>query len=658
MTWSIVWLICFLFQSAGSTLKPRTKAAPIISSYPRKNGKLLVSGSNTKDLTKKYFFAAIKLFHDKSIEVSDLSLPAKIEVSPWNKNIVDVTQRLLYKTLCFGENWARIGKELKVDPKLTSRLYKAVRSSMKSHSQPWSTDEDDALLRTYAENSFLLGVASIELYRCSENAANFSYFAVWRNISHTIGRSSSDCRLRVRALERLHGSGGDVSSSQVESTIDSWASWEVAQLAALIGSPGQADVHFAQVGRHLGRSSRQCYLCYHSTQYSTLFTNNLHTNKDFNFSEVSPPVSVTDLTQRSASIDNARSWSSRRWTAEADSTLMRLVKEHGASWTLISKQMVPRTPASCFARHHLLALKAEYIDGTSVVLNRSDNVIGHKTTQNGTIGRSVNSAATSSTLWTDEKKSELARLVQIHGGHWTRICQLLGPGYSPYSARSVYMRMALNRPDQLLIPVKSGRVSSSYEVLNDHNSVPQFSFLNATIVLETQRAAAVRRSSQGIGLYGRRWTRQDDRVLAQLAQRHDRQWTLVAEQMNRSPEDVMIRFDFKLSSHRHGAWKREEDARLIEFVEQHGDAASGWSKIGDEINRSAAQCALRWRVTLDPRLKWRPWSSDEDDRLCFLREERGYNWVMISASLNRASASCRYRYVKLNSSNKNVTSPS
>ena len=70
--------------------------------------------------------------------------------------------------------------------------------------------------------------------------------------------------------------------------------------------------------------------------------------------------------------------------------------------------------------------------------------------------------------------------------------------------------------------------------------------------------------------------------------------------------------------------------------------------------RSRAQCALRWRVSVDPRLKWRLWAADEDLRLRFLREHMGYNWAMISASLDRSSYACRHRYAVLT---KSVTTP-
>lgn len=564
--------------------------------------------------------------------------------------MIGAARELLQATLRHGEHWDRVSRELSVDPVLARRLYKTVRDSMTDSSQPWSAEEDDLLLRLLSENSpqsrLLATTVSVQY-------DDYSHFALWRNISHWVGRSSVDCRLRARALER-RGSGTDAtmgataSSAQLDESVDSWHVWEVTQLAALIGPPGQVDVPFAQVGRHLGRTSRQCYLCYRSAQYSAQYSA-LAAHEVIQKDDFPPSIALTSAPATVAGQVSAstRGWSSRRWTTEEDALLVSLVRRYGASWALISAHMRSRVPSSCFARYRLLSHKEDLkVEALGLPSSTVTDGVAY-----GETYCPIDGAAA---MWTDEKKAQLTRLVSLYGARWTWICRVLGPGYSPYSARTVYMRMALSRPDELLIPVRSRSTSiytSASTDASEHASSTRFNFVNATVVLASQRAAAVRRSARGEG--GRKWTREDDRLLTQLAQQHGRNWNLVAEQMNRSPEDVMMRFDFKLSAHRHGSWTKQEDARLIEFVEQHGDAASGWSRIGDELNRSAAQCALRWRVTLDPRLKWRPWSAEEDERLRFLREERGYTWVMISASLDRASSSCRYRYSKLTNANKN-----
>lgn len=75
------------------------------------------------------------------------------------------------------------------------------------------------------------------------------------------------------------------------------------------------------------------------------------------------------------------------------------------------------------------------------------------------------------------------------------------------------------------------------------------------------------------------------------------------------------------------------------------------------IGRSGAQCSLRYRLSLNPKLKWRLWSPLEDRQLVSLREESGYNWAMIAATMERAGPSCRYRYLKIKREEAAKTAP-
>ena len=159
---------------------------------------------------------------------------------------------------------------------------------------------------------------------------------------------------------------------------------------------------------------------------------------------------------------------------------------------------------------------------------------------------------------------------------------------------------------------------------------------------------------------GKLWAKDDDDVLKGLVATLGRRWSSIAETMGRSPEDVMLRYDFKIAPRRLGSWTREEDRRLLELVEQLSSASpasawattpdgdpdrpSSWARIGAAIGRTGAQCRVRYHLSLDPRLKWRLWTVIEDDQLLSLRNERGYNWAMISAVLDRSANSCRYRY--------------
>jgi len=48
--------------------------------------------------------------------------------------------------------------------------------------------------------------------------------------------------------------------------------------------------------------------------------------------------------------------------------------------------------------------------------------------------------------------------------------------------------------------------------------------------------------------------------------------------MNRSPEDVMLRFDFKITKqNKAGSWTRAEDLQLLELIETIGPK---WALVG------------------------------------------------------------------------------
>lgn len=72
-----------------------------------------------------------------------------------------------------------------------------------------------------------------------------------------------------------------------------------------------------------------------------------------------------------------------------------------------------------------------------------------------------------------------------------------------------------------------------------------------------------------------------------------------------------------------------------------------WTQIGVLLDRSEAQCAMRYNLQLDPRLKFKLWTFDEEERLLSLRNDLGYSFAMISGVLDRTGPSCRYRYAKL-----------
>ena len=80
-------------------------------------------------------------------------------------------------------------------------------------------------------------------------------------------------------------------------------------------------------------------------------------------------------------------------------------------------------------------------------------------------------------------------------------------------------------------------------------------------------------------------------------------------------------------------WTKEEDKKLIAVIKDHGP--KNWKFIATEAfedKRTDVQCLHRWFKVLDPKLEKGPWTDEEDARLVELVEQRGTNkWAEVSA---------------------------
>jgi hypothetical protein len=75
----------------------------------------------------------------------------------------------------------------------------------------------------------------------------------------------------------------------------------------------------------------------------------------------------------------------------------------------------------------------------------------------------------------------------------------------------------------------------------------------------------------------------------------------------------------------------EEDARLSELVEQHGDHL--WRDIEHLMpGRSSRQCRERWNLYLSPGICNDPWTPDDDVQLLRLYQAQGPKWTQIAKS--------------------------
>mmetsp|Transcript_32263 Transcript_32263/g.108667 ORF Transcript_32263/g.108667 Transcript_32263/m.108667 type:complete len:442 (-) Transcript_32263:223-1548(-) len=81
-----------------------------------------------------------------------------------------------------------------------------------------------------------------------------------------------------------------------------------------------------------------------------------------------------------------------------------------------------------------------------------------------------------------------------------------------------------------------------------------------------------------------------------------------------------------------GAWREEEDEKVIELVRQHG--AKKWSMIASHLpGRIGKQCRERWHNHLNPEISKLPWTEQEDRTILEAHARVGNKWAEIASRL-------------------------
>ncbi|KAG2694494.1 hypothetical protein I3843_08G143200 [Carya illinoinensis] len=83
-----------------------------------------------------------------------------------------------------------------------------------------------------------------------------------------------------------------------------------------------------------------------------------------------------------------------------------------------------------------------------------------------------------------------------------------------------------------------------------------------------------------------------------------------------------------------GPWSPEEDAKLKNYIEQHGTGGN-WIALPQKIGlkRCGKSCRLRWLNYLRPNLKHGGFSEEEDNIICSLYLSIGSRWSIIAGQL-------------------------
>ncbi|KAJ1388649.1 SANT/Myb domain [Sesbania bispinosa] len=82
-----------------------------------------------------------------------------------------------------------------------------------------------------------------------------------------------------------------------------------------------------------------------------------------------------------------------------------------------------------------------------------------------------------------------------------------------------------------------------------------------------------------------------------------------------------------------GSWSKQEDQKLIDYIQKHGEGC--WRSIsqGAGLQRCAKSCRLRWLNYLRPDLKRGEFGEDEEDLIIRLHALLGNRWSLIAGRL-------------------------
>jgi hypothetical protein len=86
-----------------------------------------------------------------------------------------------------------------------------------------------------------------------------------------------------------------------------------------------------------------------------------------------------------------------------------------------------------------------------------------------------------------------------------------------------------------------------------------------------------------------------------------------------------------------GPWTPEEDGRLRDYVQAHGEGNWNQVRINAGLNRCGKSCRLRWSNHLRPDLKKGPFDDDEVDMILRMHKKWGNKWAKMAARVSQHS---------------------
>ncbi|WJX63997.1 hypothetical protein P8452_48825 [Trifolium repens] len=82
-----------------------------------------------------------------------------------------------------------------------------------------------------------------------------------------------------------------------------------------------------------------------------------------------------------------------------------------------------------------------------------------------------------------------------------------------------------------------------------------------------------------------------------------------------------------------GAWSKQEDKKLIDYIQVHGEGCWGSIPKAAGLHRCGKSCRLRWLNYLRPDIKRGIFAQDEEDLIIKLHALLGNRWALIAGRL-------------------------